>query len=134
MSKNLMMIFAAVIVGGVAQAGTVREETNRPEVCVENSAGHKLSPSEVKSLLKGASRPEDHCQLAEHFREEAAQENDTATWYERTAACADPKSHCSYLVTNAKKASKQDLKMAEEQDRIAQAMLNSTAGGLIHGR
>jgi len=138
MSKNLMAIgslrnvlFVAIIVGGIAHAGTICESTNRGEAC---GAGHKLSPSEVKSLLKSASMPEDHWQLAEHFREEAAQEEETAAWYERTASCTDPKSHCSYLANNARKASKQDMKMAEEQDRIAQAMLNNTAGGLIHGR
>lgn len=141
MSKNLMTIgslrnvlLAAVILGGSAQAGTICVSTNQQGACAENGAGHKLSPSEVKSLLKGASTPEDHWQLAEHFREEAAQEEETATWHESTAACADPRSHCSYLANNARKASKNDMKMAEEQDRMAQAMLNNTAGGLIHGR
>jgi hypothetical protein len=141
MSKNLMAIgslgkvlLAALILGGIAHAGTICESTNRREACGENGAGHKLSPSEVKSLLKSASMPEDHWQLAAHFREEAAQEDETAAWYESTASCTDPKSHCSYLANNARKASKHDMKMAEEQDRIAEAMLNNTAGGLIHGR
>lgn len=141
MSKNLMaigslrnMLFVAVILGGCARAGTICESANQRQSCAENGTGHKLSPSEAKSLLKSASTPEDHWQLAEHFREEAAQEDETASWHERTAACADPKSHCSYLANNARKASKNDMKMADEQDRIAQAMLNNTAGGLIHGR
>lgn len=139
MSKNLMKIgslkkalFAAVLFGGLAQAGTICDATN--QACGENGAGHKMSPSEVKSLLKSASLPEDHLQLAAHFRDEAAQEDQTAVWYEKTAACADPKSHCSYLANNARKAAKHDMKMAEEQDKMAQAMLNGTAGGLIHGR
>jgi hypothetical protein len=141
MSKNLMAIgsvgnilFVAVILAGFAQAGTICDSKNQREACAENGAGHKLSPSEVKALLKSASTPEDHWLLAEHFREEAAQEDETASWHESTAACADPKSHCSYLANNARKASKNDMKMAEEQDRTAQAMLNNTAGGLIHGR
>jgi hypothetical protein len=72
MSKNLMAIgslgnvlFAAMILGGMAHAGTICESANRREACGENGAGHKLSPSEVKSLLKSASMPEDHWQLAE---------------------------------------------------------------------
>lgn len=141
MSKNLMMIgslknvlLAAMIVGGIARAGTICDSTNRQEACGENGAGHKLSPSEVKLLLKSASLPEEHWQLAAHFREEAAQEDETAAWYERTASCTDPKSHCSYLANNARKASKNDLKMAEEQEKIAQAMLDSTTAGIIHGR
>jgi hypothetical protein len=140
MWKNLMatgslrnMLFAAVILGGIAHAGTICGSTNRG-ACGENGAGHKLSPSEFKSLLKSASMPEDHWQLAAYFRDEAAQEDETAAWYERTASCTDPKSHCSYLANNARRASKHDMKMAEEQDSIAQAMLNNTAGGLIHGR
>jgi hypothetical protein len=96
--------------------------------------GHKLSPSEVKALLKSASMPEDHWQLAAHFREEAAQEDETAARYESTESCADPKSHCSYLANNARRASKRDMKMAEEQDKIAQAMVNNTTAGVIHGR
>jgi hypothetical protein len=140
MSKNLMAIgslgkvlFAAMLLGGIAHAGTICDSTNRRDACGDGTA-HKLSPSEVKALLKSASMPEDHWQLAAHFREEAAQEEETAAWYERAASCADPKSHCSYLANNARKASKHDIKMAEEQDKIAQAMLNNTAGGLIHGR
>ena len=139
MSKNLMKIgslkkvaFAAVILGGLAQAGTICDATN--QACGRNAAGHKLSPSEAKALLKSASMPEDHWQLAAYFRDEAAQEDQTAAWYEGTAACSDPKSHCSYLASNARKAARHDMKVAEEQDKIAQSMLNSTAGGLIHGR
>src|ERR1700722_7034336 len=133
MSKNLLIVaalrdalFAAALLGwsagSVAHAGTVCASTTRLDACAESGAEHKLSPSEVKTLLKSASVPKDHWQLAEHFREEAAQEDQTAAFYEGTAACADPKSHCSYLVNNARKASKHAMKMAEEQDRIAQAM------------
>lgn len=139
MLKNLFMIaslngvFAAALLGGsVATVRTPCASGTQSQAC--NGSGHKLSPSEVKALLKSASVPEDHWQLAEHFREEAAQENETVSYYESSAACADAKSHCSYLANNARKASKQDLKMAEEQDRMAEAMLSSTAGGLIHGR
>lgn len=130
MSKNLMMVASLkyALVAGMLLSGSGRI------VAGEIGADHKLSPSEVKALIKSASVPEDHWQLAEHFREEAAQEDETAAWYEKTSACADPKSHCSYLANNARKAAKHAMKMAEEQDGIAQAMLNNTAGGLIHGR
>jgi hypothetical protein len=128
------VLFAAVILGGIAHAGTICDSTNRREACGQNGAEHKLSPSEVKLLLKTASTPEEHWQLAAHFREEAAQEDETAAWYERTASCAESKSHCSYLANNARKASKHDMKIAEEEERIAQAMLNNTTAGIIHGR
>lgn len=141
MSKNLMTIgslrnvlLAAMILSGIAKAGTICESTNPREACGENGAGHKLSPSEVKALLKRASMPEDHWQLAAHFREEAAQEEETAASYEGTASCAGPNSRCSYLANNARKASKHDMKKAEEEDRIALAMMTNPAGGLIHGR
>jgi hypothetical protein len=147
MSKNLNMIaslknaaFALVLLGGpgvlFVQAKAVCESTNQQDAvaCGDNVAGHALSPSEVKALMKRASLPGDHWQLAEHFREEAAQEDETAAWYESTAACAEPKSHCSSVANSARKASKHAMKMAEEEDRIAQAMLNNAAGGIIHGR
>ena len=35
---------------------------------------HKLSPSEVKTLIKKASTPEDHLKLAEYFRQVADEE------------------------------------------------------------
>lgn len=139
MSKNLGTLasglVAAVVLGGfTVQAGAICDSRNQPGACGENVATHKLSPSEVKALLKSASVPEDHWQLAEHFREEAALEDQTAAWYEQRAECADAKSHCSFLANNARKASKRDMKLADEQDKMAQSMLTSTAGGLIHGR
>jgi hypothetical protein len=140
MSKNLLAIgslskvlFAAVLVSGFAHAGTICGSTSQ-RGCADDNSGQTLSPSEFKSLLKSASTPEDHWQLAEHFRQEAAQEDEAAARHESTAECADPKSHCSYLAGNARKASKRDMKLAEEQDKIAQAMLNGAASAIIHSR
>lgn len=124
-------MLAAMMLSGIAKAGTICEST-RQEGCGENGAGHKLSPSEVRSLLKRASMPEDHWRLAAHFREVAAEEDETAALYERT--CADPKSYCGSLASSARKAAKHDTKKAEEEDKIAQAMMNNTAVGIIHGR
>jgi hypothetical protein len=134
MSQNLMVVGMFLLGGLAAQAGTICGSASQGQACGESSATHKLSPSEVKALLKSASVPEDHWQLAEHFRQEAAEEDQTAAFYEQQADCADAKSHCSFLANNARKASKHDMKIAEEQDKMAQSMLSSTSGGLIHGR
>lgn len=49
------------------------------------ASDHRLSPSEVKTLVKGASTPEDHMKLAEYFRQEAFEETAAARLHDGRA-------------------------------------------------
>lgn len=98
---------------------------------------HKLTPSEVKALIKGASTPEEHMALAAYFRDLASQEEATAKYHEQMGDGYQPKplpsgfqplsasemrDHCRYLAANARKAANAAAKMADEQGKPAELM------------
>lgn len=57
----------------------------------QNSNEHKLTPSEVKALLRGASTPEEHSALGAYFKDRASQEEATAKYYDEMAQVYQPK-------------------------------------------
>lgn len=110
---------------------------------------HKLSPSEVKTLIKGASTPEDHLKLAEYFRQEAAEEAAAAKLHDEMAEAYEPsplpskfkaptagemKSHCREFARNAEKASAIAAKMAADHEKLAELMRNSPAAAVHRSR
>ncbi len=111
--------------------------------------GHKLSPSEVKTLIKGASRPEDHLKLAEYFRQEAAEEAAAAKLHEEMAEIYEPsplpskfkppsvvemKGHCRLFARNAAKASRAATKLAAEHEKIAELMRTARVPEFVRSR
>jgi hypothetical protein len=107
---------------------------------------HKLSPSEVKTLIKNASMPEDHLRLAEYFRQEADEEataaklhNEMAETYASrplpsglpsadTPTVAEMKSHCREFASNAGRASAIAARMAADHEKLARLMQSAPAG------
>ena len=111
--------------------------------------GHKLTPSEVKALAKGASTPEDHRKLAEYFRQEATDESAAAKLHDEMAEMYQPgstpskfkspstaqmKSHCTEYARNADKAAAAATKMAVDHEHMATMMSNAPAQGVSHAR
>ncbi len=105
------------------------------------ASDHKLSPSEVKTLIKAASTPEDHLQLAEYFRREALEETASARLHDEMAELYEPgsappskfkqptskemKGHCREFARNASRAAEIATKMAEEHEKLAEMMRTS---------
>ena len=100
--------------------------------------GQRLSPSEVKTLIKNASTPEDHLKLAEYFKQEAAEEEAAAKLHVEMAEAYEPgsaapsmfkprslkemQSHCKEFARNANKAAEVASKMATEHEKMAEMM------------
>lgn len=110
---------------------------------------HKLSPSEVKTLIRGASTPEDHLKLAEYFRQEASEEATAARLHEEMAEIYEPmplpsgfkpesiremKGHCREFARNADRASAAAQKLAAEHEKLAELMRNAPPQRAVHRR
>ncbi len=115
----------------------------------QSGDAHKLSPSEVKSLIKSASSPEDHLKLAEYFKQEAAEEAAVAKFHEEMAEIYEPtpvpskfkppsvaemKGHCREFARNARKASATATKMAADHERLAELMRIAPPSGVTRSR
>jgi len=121
----------------VALVGLAFSGAAQPQV----AGDHKLSPSEVKTLIKGASSPEDHLKLAEYFRQEALEETASARLHDEMAELYEPgsappskfkqptskemKGHCREFARNAGRAAEIATKMAEEHQKLAEMMQTS---------
>jgi hypothetical protein len=97
---------------------------------------HTLSPSEVKTLIRGASTPEDHLKLAAYFKQEALDEVASAKLHVEMAEAYEPgsaapsmfkprslkemQSHCKEFARNANKAAEVASKMAAEHEKMAE--------------
>ena len=105
------------------------------------ASDHRLSPSEVKTLVKGASTPEDHMKLAEYFRQEAFEETAAARLHDEMAELYEPGSaspskfkqptakemqgHCREFARNADRAAEIATKIAVEHEKLAEMMRTS---------
>lgn len=107
----------------------------------------RLSPSEVKTLIKNASTPEDHLKLAEYFKQEAAAaaaklHEEMAEIYEpspvpskfKPPSVAEMKGHCREFARNATKASETASKMAAEHEKLAELMRTAPPSGVRRSR
>ena len=128
-------LFVATALFAVALFATAQQQLG---------GGQRLSPSEVKTLIKSASTPEDHLKLAEYFRQEAAAEVAAAKLHEEMAEIYEPgplpsnfkppsvaemKGHCREFARNATKASETALKMAAEHEKLAELMRTAPPSG-----
>ena len=111
---------------------------------------HRLSPSEVKTLIRGASRPEDHLQLAAYFKQEALDEAASAKLHVEMAEAYEPGSaapsmfkprslkemqnHCKEFARNANKAAEVASKMAAEHEKMAEMMRTAPPQGSNRSR
>jgi hypothetical protein len=106
---------------------------------------HTLSPSEVKTLIRGASTPEDHLKLAAYFKQEALDEAASAKLHVEMAEAYEPGSaapsmfkprslkemqgHCKEFARNANKAAEVASKMATEHEKMAEMMRTAPPQG-----
>jgi hypothetical protein len=111
---------------------------------------HRLSPSEVKTLIRGASTPEDHVKLAVYFKQEALDEAASAKLHVEMAEAYEPgsaapsmfkprslremQSHCREFARNANKAAEVASKMATEHDKMAEMMRTAPPQGSHRSR
>jgi hypothetical protein len=111
---------------------------------------HRLSPSEVKTLIRGASTPEDHLKLAAYFKQEALDEAASAKLHVEMAEAYEPgsaapsmfkprslkemQSHCKEFARNANKAAEVASKMAAEQEKMAEMMRTAPPQGSNRSR
>jgi hypothetical protein len=102
------------------------------------SGDHKLSPSEVTTLIRSASTPEDHLKLAAYFKQEALDEAASAKLHVERAEAYEPgsaapsgfkqrslkemQSHCKEFTRNANRAAEVASKMAAEHEKMAEIM------------
>ncbi len=125
----------------VALVGLAFSGAAETQVASVVASDHKLSPSEVKTLIKGASSPEDHLKLAEYFRQEALEETASARLHDEMAEAYEPgsappskfkqptskemKGHCREFARNAGRAAEIATKMAEKHQKLAEMMQTS---------
>jgi hypothetical protein len=111
---------------------------------------HTLSRSEVRTLIRGASRPEDHLQLAAYFRQEALDEAASAKLHVEIAEAYEPGSaapsmfkprslkemqgHCKEFARNASRAAAAASKMAAEHVKMAELMRTAPPQGSHRSR
>lgn len=134
------VLFTATALFAVALSATAQEQPG---------GGHRLSPSEVKTLIKSASTPEDHLKLAEYFKQEAEEEaaavklhDEMAELYEpspvpskfKPPSVAEMKGHCREFAREAAKASEIASKMAAEHEKLAELMRTAPPQGVRRPR
>jgi hypothetical protein len=114
------------------------------------SDDHKLSPSEVKTLIRSASTPEDHLKLAAYFKQEALDEAASAKLHVEMAEAYEPgsaapsrfkqrslkemQSHCNEFTRNANRAATAASKMAAEHEEMAEMMRTAPPQGKPRSR
>ena len=126
MKTSRMSFRLAIIVILCGQTWTARAQG-------QNDPGGKLTPDEVKALIKNATTPEDHLKLAGFFRREEAQQMESAKTHDElsevyqfskapTPAVADMQKHCKDFALAARNAASAARAMAEYHEEMAELL------------